>query len=74
MKRFVLMLSLLGLAYAGTPPPAAAQASKCEAFCIGLTAGCYAFVAPWTGPEKCDSFYEGCIDGCTAAVSEEVES
>ena len=70
MRRLLLVFSVLSLALAGGAGPASAaeedENSKCEAFCLGVAASCYVFIGPFGGKDKCETMYEGCLDGCRA--------
>ncbi len=43
----------------------------CEAYCGTVAVGCYIFAGLLLGKDKCDAMYEGCVDGCVAALLEE---
>ena len=73
-RRIVIVLGLLGMSYAVTPPPSPASDTKgrqaCEAYCLAATSACHATVGLLFGKDKCDAFYEGCMDGCIAVIKE----
>ncbi len=71
MRKLLLSLSLVGLGLTGAAAPAAAQASiVCEGYCLLAGSACYATVGLVIGKDKCDAFYEGCVDGCQAVAEE----
>lgn len=43
----------------------------CEGYCATVAVGCYVLVGIFIGRDKCDAMYEGCVDGCLAALVEE---
>jgi hypothetical protein len=70
MRRAILVFSLLVLGFAGAPPPAAASSDRawCEGYCVVVGGGCYVFFGLFVGKDKCAAMYEGCVDGCVAAL------
>lgn len=72
MRRALLALVCTILAWTAAPQPAAAQSTSdhayCEAYCVTVVAGCYAFLGIIFGREKCEEMYEGCATGCHAAL------
>jgi len=63
MRRIQWMLvALSGLAVIA--PPADAEAKKiCGLYCDAVYLGCRASIGLWDA-ESCDSWLEGCLDGC----------
>lgn len=72
VRRLVIAFSLLALAFASSPAPAAAGdgAAACEGYCVTVAGGCFVLVGWVVGKEKCEAMYRGCLDGCKAAVEE----
>lgn len=72
MRRALLISSLLLLGLAGGPPPAQASPGRavCEGYCAFVGAGCFVFLGIFIGKDKCESMYEGCVDGCVAGLME----
>jgi hypothetical protein len=74
MRRVMLLLSVMALGFAGSAPvEVAAQEGRagCEAYCGVVAVGCYVFAGLFIGKDKCDAMYEGCVDGCVAALEPE---
>lgn len=73
MKRLLLSLALLGLVYTGPSQAVASESDRaaCEGYCASIAAGCYILVGIFIGRDKCDTMYEGCTDGCVAALMDE---
>ncbi len=72
MRRALLALSVIALSFASAPRPAAASSRAwCEGYCALVAGGCYVFLGLFAGREKCDTAYEGCVDGCIAALQED---
>lgn len=74
MRRLVLILALALTGLVSSPPvDLAAQDGRaaCEAYCGTVAVGCYVFAGLFVGKDKCDAMYEGCVDGCVAALLEE---
>jgi hypothetical protein len=68
------MLSLVGLVYSSSPPPAVAGTpgrAACEGYCWAVAGGCYGLASFFVGKDKCDTMYKGCVDGCIAALLDE---
>jgi len=72
MRRVLMILSVVALGLAGTPPQAQAAKGEavCEGYCVTVAAGCYVFVGFFAGKDKCDAMYEGCVAGCKAGLEE----
>jgi hypothetical protein len=74
MRRAVVILALAmtGLV-SSAPVDLAAQEGRaaCEGYCGMVAVGCYVFAGLFVGKDKCDVMYEGCVDGCVAALLEE---
>ncbi len=65
MKKLLLTLSALALT--SLPAPLSAQSAGktvCEGYCLVLGTACYVVGSVFVGKDKCDSMYEGCVDGC----------
>lgn len=74
MRRVILTLSLVLTGLLSSPPvELAAQDGRagCEAYCGTVAIGCYILAGFFIGKDKCDAMYEGCVDGCVAALLEE---
>jgi hypothetical protein len=72
MRHALLASSLLLLGLAAAPPPATALPGRaaCEGYCAFVGGGCYVFLGLFIGKDKCESMYEGCIEGCVAGLAE----
>ncbi len=74
MRRILLALVLALASLVSSPPvDVAAQEGRagCEGYCGTVAVGCYVFAGLFIGKDKCDAMYEGCVDGCVAALLEE---
>jgi hypothetical protein len=75
MKRALLIVTLVAMAFAAMPPQAYAaddgHREKCETYCAFAVAACYVAIGWLVGRDKCDRQYEGCMDGCMAVLEEE---
>ena len=74
MRRALLVvaLALTGLVSPSSGELAAQEGrAVCEGYCGTVAVGCYIFVGLFFGKDKCDAMYEGCVDGCVAALLEE---
>ena len=75
MKRALLIVMLLGMVFAATPPQANAAVDghreMCEGYCTFATVACYFAVGWLVGRDKCDKQYKGCMDGCLTVMQEE---
>lgn len=74
MRRVILVLSLVLVGLVSLPPvDLAAQEGRagCEGYCGTVAIGCYVLAGLFIGKDKCDAMYEGCVDGCVAALQEE---
>jgi hypothetical protein len=57
-----LVVALAGIAVSA--PPAEAEAKKiCGLYCDAVYKGCRGSIGLWD-EEACESFHEGCLDGC----------
>jgi len=75
MRRLLIALFVLAVGLGGKPSEVVAQGGRaaCEGYCVTVAVGCYVLVGWAIGKDKCDSMYEGCVDGCVAALVEEEE-
>ncbi len=73
MRRLMLAVFVLMLGLGGGPAEVTAQEGRagCEGYCATVAVGCYVLVGWAIGREKCDAMYQGCVDGCVAALVEE---
>ena len=74
MRRALMVLTLASMGLLSSPSvDAIAQEGRagCEAYCGTVAVGCYIFAGLLLGKDKCDAMYEGCVDGCVAALLEE---
>jgi hypothetical protein len=73
MRRLLIALFVLAVGLGGTPTEVAAEKGRaaCEGYCATVAVGCYVLVGWAIGREKCDAMYQGCVDGCVAALVEE---
>lgn len=74
MRRVFMTLSLVLAGLLSSPPiDVAAQEGRaaCEGYCGTVAIGCYVLVGIFIGRDKCDAMYEGCVDGCIAALQVE---
>lgn len=74
MRRLCMTLSLVLAGLLSSPSvEVAAQEGRagCEGYCGTVAIGCYVLVGIFIGRDKCDAMYEGCVDGCMAALLEE---
>ena len=71
MRHVLLVSSLLLLGLAAAPPPATASTGRaaCEGYCAFVGGGCYVFLGLFIGRDKCESMYDGCIEGCVAGLA-----
>ena len=75
MRRMILAAAVLISGALGTPALAPAQTAArtvCETYCGAIAAGCYVFFGIFVR-QACASMYEGCVDGCYAALLQTVE-
>lgn len=74
MRRVFVVMALALTGLLSLPPvEVAAQEGRaaCEGYCGIVAVGCYVFAGLFVGKDKCDAMYEGCVDGCVAALLEE---
>ena len=74
MRRVLLVMAVTLVGLLSLPPvDLAAQEGRagCEGYCGTVAVGCYVFAGLFIGKDKCDAMYEGCVDGCVAALLEE---
>lgn len=74
MRRLLVVLSLVGLGFASSPQTAVAGVdgrAVCEGYCGTVAVGCFVVASIFVGRDKCDAMYDGCLDGCVAALIEE---
>ena len=72
LRRMVLAAAVLVSTTLGTSVPASSQTSErtaCEMYCAAIAAGCYVFFGLLLR-EACAKMYEGCVDGCYAALND----
>jgi len=70
MRRLLITLSVVALSFASSPSLATAQPGRagCEGYCGTVAVGCYVLVGWAIGRDKCDTMYQGCVDGCVTAL------
>jgi len=74
MRRMSLITAMLVASLVSSAPVGlAAQEGRagCEGYCGTVAIGCYIFAGLFIGKDKCDAMYEGCVDGCVAALLED---
>lgn len=74
MRQLALSLLFAALSIGMLSTPAGAEIdgrAVCEGYCATVAVGCYVLVGIFIGRDKCDTMYEGCVDGCVAALVEE---
>lgn len=71
MRRLILIVGLALVGLSGGPAHADAGEAYCEGYCTGASVFCYGSIGLIFGRDKCDAFYEGCIEGCHAALQED---
>ncbi len=66
VRRMLLVMSIVGLSFTSVLAPAAVAdpSPVCEGYCLTAGVACYASIGLLAGKDKCDAFYEGCVDGC----------
>ena len=75
VRRLLLAVAVLISGALGTSTPASSQTTSgtaCEAYCGAIVAGCYVFVGIVVR-NVCERMYEGCLDGCYAALLDRSE-
>ena len=74
MRRVFLVLALVSMGlFSSSPVDVVGQEARagCEGYCATVAVGCYIFAGLLLGKDKCDAMYEGCVDGCVAALLDE---